>query len=77
MSKPTIPEVIDRFKAYHRKHSAWGSLHIVLDDNNVGDDCVRFCRDYASNNGDEEGKELAEILLSMSRTQRAKLGAKA
>lgn len=47
--KPTIPDVIDRFRAYFAQPSngAWGSLHIVLDDNNVDDDSVRFCIDNA------------------------------
>lgn len=71
--KPTIPEVIDRFAAYHRREPAWGSLHVVLDDGNVADEFVRGCIEHAEGMGDAEGAELARILLSMSKTQRARL----
>jgi hypothetical protein len=73
----TIPEVIERFRAYHDIHLAWGSLHVVLDDNNVGDDSVRGCVDYARETGDVEGEALAGILLTMSKTQRLKIGRRA
>jgi hypothetical protein len=74
MTKPTIPEVIDRFKAYHKDNPSWGALHIVLDDNNVNDLSVDWCRVRARQDGDKEGEALAHILLSMSRTQRLKIG---
>lgn len=77
MSKPsakvTIPEVIDRFRAYHHKNLVWGSLHVVLDDLNLEDGTVKFCEKYAEENGDKEGAELARILLQMSRSQRKRL----
>lgn len=74
--KPTIPEVIDRFRAYQAipGNGAWGSLHVVLDDDNVDDSTVAFCIEYAEKCGDTEGAELARILLTMSRTQRSRLG---
>jgi hypothetical protein len=72
--KPTIPEVLERFRAYHEIYPGWGSLHIVLDDGNVKDSNVAFCRNYALAQNDEEGVELADILLQMSETQRLKLG---
>lgn len=73
--KPTIPEVIDRFRAYHAMpgNGAWGALHVVLDDNNVADHFVVSCIDSAYTAGDYEGAELAQILARMSRTQRLKL----
>ncbi len=55
MDKPTIPEVIDRFRAYHAWNLTWGSLHIVLDDGNVDDDSVAFCKGWALEHGDAEG----------------------
>jgi uncharacterized protein (TIGR02996 family) len=67
--KPTIPEYLDRFVAYLNAHGAWGSLHIVLDDGNVEDDHVRWCIQYAAEHGDEEGRQLGEVLLRMSRTR--------
>jgi hypothetical protein len=77
MSKPTIPEVIDRFRAYYRRVGwSWGSLHIVLSDDNVEDHFVQWCIGYAEENDDPEGAELARVLLTMSKTQRLNLGDK-
>lgn len=73
--KPSIREFVDRFNAYYKLNPTWGSLHIVLDDGNVRDDDVRFCRTYAIEHSDPEGSELANILLSMSKTQRRKIAA--
>jgi len=74
-TKPTIPDVIDRFKAYHENHPGWGGLHIVLEDNNASDDDVVWCIGRCVEDEDYEGIALARILLRMSRTQRLKLGA--
>lgn len=74
--KPTIPEVIDRFRAYARDRGrgAWGSLHVVLDDQNIADVFVLGCIRDAEACGDTEGAELARILLRMSKTQRSRIG---
>lgn len=72
--RPTLPAVLDRFKAYHQTHPGWGPLHVVLADNNVTDDCVDFCIKEAEDQGDAEGAALARVLRSMSKTQRLKLG---
>lgn len=76
-AKPTIPDVRDRFAAYRSKpgNTVWGSLHVVLEDGNVKDDNVLFCIEWAEERGDTEGAELARVLLTMSKTQRLKLGA--
>lgn len=71
--RPTIPQVRERFLDYVYANPVWGSLHIVLSDQNLDDDCVRSCIDYAISEGDEEGEALGRILLKMSRTQRLKL----
>jgi hypothetical protein len=73
--KPTIPEVAPLVRAYYAKpgNGVGGSLHIVLEDSNIDDDSVRFCRKYAEERGDSDGVALADILLRMSRTQRGKL----
>ena len=73
----TIPEVVARFAAYYERpgNAAWGSLHIILEDDNVRDADCEHCIKYATEKGDTEGAELAAILLSMSRTQRLKLPA--
>ena len=73
VSKPTIPDVLHRFVEYLRKHPAWGSLHIVLDDGNVADQHVQYCIEYAEHAGDSDGAELGRVLLAMSKTQRGKI----
>lgn len=73
----TVPDVLARFSAYYAKNPAWGSLHVVLDDGNVGDDSVRYCIEGAIASGDTEGEALARILLTMSKTQRNKISSKA
>jgi hypothetical protein len=73
--KPTVPDVVPLVRAYYGKpgNEAGGSLHIVLDDCNVDDADVRFCRDTAAERDDDDGVALADILLTMSKTQRLKL----
>jgi hypothetical protein len=73
MKKTSIPDVIDEFHLYYKKHPVWGSLHIVLDDGNVDDRSVEFCIDYAHEHDDQEGERLGRVLLKMSKTQRRKL----
>lgn len=76
VSKPTIPEVLPRIRAYCAKpgNDMGGSLHILLADQNVADSDVDFCINVASERGDTEGEALARTLRLMSRTQRLKLG---
>lgn len=69
--RPSIPEVLDRFRAYHAKHPTWGALHVILEDGNTSDAIVRDCAEHTK--GDWEGKQLAAILLQMSPTQRGRL----
>ena len=70
-----VPDVFERFRTYHSKpeNSAWGSLHIVLDDFNLSNADVDFCIGSAKDKGDNEGEALAVILRNMSKTQRGKI----
>ena len=72
-AKITVPDVLERFIAYRRKHPVWGSLHVVLEDGNVSDADVRYCAVIAERDEDGEGKALAELLLKLSRTQRCRV----
>ena len=71
--KLTVPDVLDKFVSYHKKNAAWGSLHIVLDDNNFDNDSVLLCVQHAHEQEDFEGEELAQYLVVMSKTQRKKI----
>ena len=75
MTKLSITqEIKEKFQKYKNKNSSWGSLHIVLDDNNIQDSSVLFCKQYAAEQNDYDGELLADILLQMSKTQRLKIG---
>lgn len=54
-------------------NGAGGSLHIVLDDGNVEDSSVTFCRKWAVDNNDPMGVALCDVLILCSQTQRRKL----
>lgn len=73
--KPTIPDVLPLAQSYYAKpgNSVGGSLHVVLEDDNVEDSHVELCRMIALEAGDEDGVRLADLLLRMSKTQRLKL----
>jgi hypothetical protein len=71
--KPTISEVILLVREYYKDNPCGGSLHIALDDGNLEDDCIRYCLEYAYQNHDSAGVELAKILLRMSLKQRDSL----
>ena|SRR5208337_113616 len=64
--------LIEKFKKIPG-NSCGGSLHIILDDGNIDDGCVRFCIEEATTRGDPFGREIAEQLLVLSKTQRRKL----
>lgn len=72
-NKLVSDEDLARFNEYFQEHITWGSLHIVLDDGNVEDSHVEFCRKYAIENGDEEGAYLAGVLAGLSQSQRLNL----
>lgn len=79
MTPPDRPritgELVDRFAAYyHHTGGEWGSLHIVLADNNYQTEHVHFCLEWAMRHGDREGAALARILVGMSKSQRGRIG---
>ncbi len=73
--RPTVPEVVPLVDAYYAKpgNSVGGSLHTVLDDGNLRDSHIAYCRETAEKNGDSAGVHIANLLLQMSMTQRRKV----
>ena len=73
--RPSVPEVLPLVLAYLRTagNSTGGSLHIVLEDRNLEESSVRWCRDRAAATGDEDGVQIAEAMLAMTGTQRRQL----
>ncbi len=82
MTKPQIPEVLQKFVAYFTARASdslsggWGCLHLVLEDDNVDDGSVIFCRESAVRANDVDAVELCDILLQMSPSQRGRIDRK-
>jgi len=55
---------------YEEDNPAGGSLHIVLDDGNLGDNSVSFCYGYASAKEDNLGVHIAFLMELMNIKQR-------
>ncbi len=75
VTRPTVPQVVPIARAYYGLpgNGVGGSLHIVLDDENVQDSHVDFCIQQAVDTCDHPGYMLGCILRKMTRTQRAKV----
>ncbi len=71
--KPTIPEVIDRLRAYCAAHPDWGVLGRYLGEGDSSEGAIVACSVRAIEVEDTEGYELSQIVLRMSTTQRKKL----
>ncbi len=72
-SRPRVSDVLPLVESYYADNPTGGSLHIVLDDGNLADHHVKFCRDVARERGDDRGVQIAEAMLMMTRTQRHKI----
>ena len=73
--KPTVPELAKAAAAYYAMpdNGAGGSLHVVLDDQNIDTYFVERGIEWAKERGDNEGILLGKMLLNASKTQRSKL----
>ena len=71
----SVREVAPWFREYRERphNGSWGSLHIVLDDGNLGDKSVQCCIQWARERGDLDGIFLGNVLACMSRSQRGRL----
>lgn len=75
-NQPLSKEDYMRFVHYQRDNRGNSVFHIVLENKNIKDSHVNFCRDLAVKRNDVEGLALADILLGMSKSQRIKLANK-
>jgi len=75
MKKPTVPQILPLVNKYYSRigNGSGGNLHIVLDDGNVEDHHVLFCKKQCIEKNDVEGVLLSNLLLEMSKTQRKKI----
>lgn len=59
--KPFLPQLI-KFYYEDLGRLAGGSLHIVLDDGNLGADMIYHCQEFAQKEGDSFGYFLATLM---------------
>lgn len=71
-NRPTTDHVTKLVAAYYTKpgNTCGGHCHIVLDDDNVGDDHVAWCLAQCEEHGDHDGAALMRLFADMSKTQR-------
>lgn len=76
-TRPTGAQLARMVSAFYAipGNEVGGSLHIVLDDQNLEDSNVRFCIEGAHERGDLAGELLGWLLLGASRSQRARAAA--
>lgn len=72
-NQPLSKENLDKFKVYVRSNGGAGVFSIVLEDKNVQDKHVQFCKELAEKSKNAEAVELADIMLGLSKSQRIKL----
>ncbi len=72
--RPVAKDVGALIAAYYAmpNNGAGGYCHIVLDDYNLNDDCVRFCLGECERELDEAGAAIMRAFLAMTFTQRRK-----
>lgn len=71
----TVPFLIEECRKYYAlpDNGVGGSLHIVLDDDNIENHHIQWCIEHAQEKGDVEGVRLGNLLLKASKTQRKRL----
>lgn len=69
---PTIDEVVALARDYYAipENIVGGSFHIVLDDGNIEDGHVDWCRGYAHGSKDRAGSDLGDALARLSEFER-------
>jgi hypothetical protein len=71
-ARPTVPLVVLKAREFYTKHGngCGGVLHIVLDDGNVEEAHVRFCRDEAVKKDDHDAIDICDDLLELTAEER-------
>ena len=67
----TTKEIVELIKEYYADGNlAGGTLHCALDDGNLEDHDIKFCINFAKEEGDYQGVLLGYILLLITIEQR-------
>lgn len=66
-------KIIEKIKEYYsiEGNGAGGNLHIVTDDGNLDDDCIKFCIRRCVNKKDKLGEKIGNELLNTPLIERA------
>lgn len=73
MIKPNPIQINDLVRRYYRTHPAGGPLHIMLDDGNVEQGHIDFCRERAKEASDEPGQHLCDVMEMFTLAEREAL----
>jgi hypothetical protein len=68
--RPKVPDALPLKASIYARHSAGCCLHVVIDDGNLDDACLRLCLQDAEH---DDCRALAAMLLRMSPTQRRRV----
>ncbi len=68
-----ISEIMPMIREYHDNHLSFGTLHVVLEDENIKDKHINFCFQESLREGDQDGMLLSLLLLDMNKKQRREI----
>lgn len=73
--RPKVPEIVELARRFYAKpgNGVGGNLHVVLDDNNLDDGCIRSAIERCREQSDEDGLVIATALLEMTPSQRRRV----
>jgi hypothetical protein len=58
---------------YFQRHTTGGNLHNVLEDENIDDENLHWCSGLCCGENDQEGADLANLMLVMTLEQRQRV----
>lgn len=70
-----INKLANRIAEYYKKegNGCGGNCHLVLDDGNLDDSDIQFCKGYCAHANDDDGLAIMREMLSMSPEERQKV----
>jgi hypothetical protein len=71
--KADLSGLIQKCKTYYKDHTGGGNLHIILDDENIGDSSINVCRDHAIIDNDTLALDILDDLEKLTLCQRLDL----
>lgn len=73
--RPTVPEVVALANQIYTSPGGGAGccLHIVLDDDNLGDNDMQYCIGHARDRGHELCERVALMMLQMTTSQRRRV----